>query len=114
MTVKIFVFDRDQRVAEHGREVVVGGHNPALQRERSDDAAVIVVEFGDRAGAVCLESVNLREISGVDEQQSGGGSDQRGNQHEESEQNAADESASADFHLGQIFVENLHVRMRSG
>ena len=119
VTVEIFVFDRDQRVAQHGRKIVVAGDHAALQRERSDHAVVIVVEFGDGTGAVGFERVDLRQVGRVDEQQSGRRADQDGDQHEQTEQHAADEPASADFHRRKIFVERFHdafesVRMKSG
>jgi hypothetical protein len=85
-----------------------------LQRERSDDASVIVVEFGDGTGPVSLQGVDLRKVGGVDEQQPGGRSHQHGNEHEQAEQHASDQPASADFYWGKMFVERLHQGMRSG
>ena len=66
--VEIFVFNRNQRVAQHRREIVVADDHAALQRERSDDAAVIVVKFGDGTGPVSFQGVDLRQVGGVDEQ----------------------------------------------
>ena len=54
------------------------------------------------------------KIGGVDEQEAGSRTHQGGDQHEQTEQNAADELASADFDRREIFVERLHRRSRSG
>ena len=85
MFVEIFVFDGDQCVAQYGREIVVADDYAALQRERADDASMIVVEFGDGAGAVGFEGVDLGQVGGIDQQQTGGRSDEHGNQHEQAE-----------------------------
>ena len=106
--VEILVFNRDERVAEHRRKVVVAGDYAALQGERSDDAALIVVKLSDGTGTVRLERVDLRKVGGVDEQQTGGGSDEDGNEDEEAEQDAADQLAAADFHFRKVIVEGFH------
>ena len=111
--IEILVFDGDQRVAQHRREIVIARDHAPLQRERADDASVIVVEFGDRTGPVGFQSVDLRQVGRIDEQQSSGGSHQHGNQHQQTEQHAAHKPAPADFHRWQIFVERLHWEMRS-
>src|SRR5258708_31328911 len=56
--VEVFVFDRDKRIAENLRIVVVRGDDTALQRKGADHSALSAVEFGDRAGTVTLEFVN--------------------------------------------------------
>ncbi len=108
MFVEIFVFDRDQRIAQYGREIVVADDYAPLQRERSDHASVIVVEFGDGTGTVGFEGVDLRQVGGIDQQQTGSRSHQHGNQHEQAKQDAPDQPASADFYWWKIFVERLH------
>jgi hypothetical protein len=75
---------------------------------------VIVVDLGDGTGAVGFESVDLRKVGRVDEEKSGGGPDERGDQHEKAEQDAAHELASADFNRRKIFVEGPHWESRSG
>ena len=87
--VEVLVFDRNQSLAQDLRIVVITGHHPALQRERPDGASLIVVEFGDGTGAVMFELINLWQIGGVDEQQSGGRSHQSGDQHQQADDEAA-------------------------
>ena len=67
--VEILVFDRDQRVAENFRIIVIGGDDAALQREGADDSALSVIEFGDGAGAVTFEFFDLWQVRRVDQQQ---------------------------------------------
>jgi hypothetical protein len=76
MAVEIFVFDGDEGVAKQGWEVVVSGDDAALQRERADYASTIVINFGDGTRTVRFQRVNLRQVGGVDEEQTGGGADQ--------------------------------------
>ena len=73
--VKILVFDRDQRIAENLRIVVIAGDDAALQREGADDSALSVVEFGDGTGTVTFELFNLGQAGRIHEQQSNGGAD---------------------------------------
>ena len=114
VAIEIFVFDRDQRVAQDRREIVVARDHAALQRERADDAAVIVVEFGDRAGTVGFQSVDLRQVGRVDEQEAGSRAHQDGDQHEQTEQNAANQLAPTDFDRRESVVERLHQETKSG
>ena len=108
VAVEILVFDGDQRVAQHGRKIVIARDYPPLQREGTDHPLVIVINLGDRTGAVGFERLHLRQVGGVDQQQAGCRSDQRCDEHEQAEQDAPDQLAPADFHLGKIFVEGLH------
>jgi len=41
-------------------------------------------------GTIVLELIDLRQVGGVDEQQTRGGTDQRGGQQEQAEHHAAD------------------------
>jgi len=43
VAVELFVFDREQRVTEHRRKIVVGRDDPALQGKGADDASLLVV-----------------------------------------------------------------------
>src|SRR5882762_9105641 len=80
----------------------------------SSDLAVIVIEFGHRAGTVRLERVDLRKIRGVDEHESGRGADQRSYQKQQAEEDAAYQLPSGNLHRWKIFVEPFHGRMWSG
>src|SRR3954447_90486 len=112
--VEILVFNGDESVPQDGRKIFVAGHHAALQGERSDDAVVVVVEFCDRTGTVGFESIDLRKIGGVNEEKPRRRAYENRDQEKKTEENAADETTASDFDLGKIFVENLHVRMRSG
>ena len=83
--VEIFVLDRDQGVTQDGREIVIAGNHSPLQSEGTDDASLIVVEFGSRAGPVMFELFHLRKIGRVDQQQAGSSADQAGEQHQQRE-----------------------------
>ena len=50
----------------------------------------------------------MREIGGIDEEESGSRADENGDQDEQGEEHAADEAASTDFYRWEIFVERLH------
>jgi hypothetical protein len=52
MAVKVFVFDRHQRIPEDRRKVIVASHHSALQRKRSDHAIMIVIQLRNRTGPV--------------------------------------------------------------
>jgi len=57
VAVEILVFDGDQRVAQHRREIVITGDDAPLQGKRADDSPMTVIDFGDRTGTVSLERV---------------------------------------------------------
>ncbi len=87
--VEILVFDRDQCVAQNLRIIVIGGDDAALQRERADDAALSVIEFGDRTRAIALQLFDLRQVRRIDQQQPGGRAHRGREQDEQSEQDAS-------------------------
>jgi hypothetical protein len=72
---------------------------------------VIVIKLRNRAGAIGFERVDLGQISGIDEQQANGGSDQRGNQDQQREQHAAYELASRNFNRWKMLVERPHGKL---
>ena len=81
--LEVLVFNGDDGLAQDGRKAVVADHLAALQREGADDAALAVVEIGGGGGAVMLKFLNLRQIDGVDEGETGqragnGGQHQQG------------------------------------
>ncbi len=106
--VEILIFNRHQRVAQHRREIVVTHDHAPLQRERSNHPPVVVIKLRDRARPVSFESVDLRQVRRIYQQQTGRCPYQHRDQHEQPEQNAADQPAPADFDFGKIFVERLH------
>ena len=55
MAFEVLIFNGDDGIAEHGRNIVVSDNNSPLQRERSNLAAVNVVEQSCRVGPVALE-----------------------------------------------------------
>src|SRR5207249_11503799 len=67
MPIQVFIFNRNQSIAQHRWIVVVGSHNPPLQGERPDDAPLIIVTLGRGPWPEVLELMNFREISVVHE-----------------------------------------------
>ena len=113
MPVKIFVFNRNQRVPQDGREIVIARDHAPLQRERSDHTPAIIVEFGDGTGPVCLQRIDLRKVGGVDQQKPSSRSYKDCNQHEQTEEHAAHQPAPADFHRWKSFVKRFHQETES-
>ena len=111
VSIEIFVFDGNEGVAKDGRVIVVGSDHAALKGEGTDDAAMVVVEFGDGAGAVVFEIVDLREVGGIDEKKAHGSADQGGKEGEEAEEHAADELSAFDFNRRMILVKRTHRRI---
>ena len=77
-----FVFNGDDGLAQHRRKVFVVDHLAPLQRKRTDDASLAVVEISGGGRAVALEVVNLRQIDGIDQHEPG----QRARNHSQEEQ----------------------------
>ena len=108
--VEIFVFDRDQGVAEHLRIIVIGGDHAALQRKRADDSTLSVVEFGDGTGTVTFEFFDLGQIRRVDEQQSSGRAHRGGEQRRAIRTGRSDQLQSANFYRRKMLVDDFHQR----
>ena len=60
VAVEIFVFDRDQRIAEDFWIIIVGRNDAALKRKGADDSALAIIKFRDRARTITLEFIDLR------------------------------------------------------
>ena len=91
MGLEVLVFDGDDGLAQDRSEVVVVDHDAALQRERADDPALLVVEVGGGGGAVALEVVDLGQIDRVDQRESGEGAGDDGQGEEDDERAFAGE-----------------------
>jgi hypothetical protein len=105
MPVKIFVFNRNQSIAQNLRIIVVSSYNPALQRERANDASLIVIEFSNRTRPIVLEILNLWQISGVDEQKPGRRPYQSGSEHEQGKEDPAENSLAGNLDFRLILKE---------
>ena len=114
MRIELLVFGGDQCIAQHLRKIFIVRHHPALQREGPDHHPMIVINFRDRTGPVGFQRIHLRQVGGVDQQQSGRSPHQHGDQHQQAEQNAAHKPAPPDLHLGEVFVKSSHAWMSSG
>src|SRR5581483_2904546 len=68
--LEVFVFDRDHRLAQDRREVVIAYDDAALQSERTDQATLAVIEVSSRRGAIAFEIVDLRQIRRIDQRES--------------------------------------------
>jgi hypothetical protein len=71
MRFEILVLNGDDGLAQHWGKVVEVDDHAALQREGTDDVALLVVEVGHGGWPVAFEVVHLREIGGVDQEQTG-------------------------------------------
>ncbi len=65
------------------------GDDPPLQGKAADDRALAVIEFGDGAGAVALQVGDLRQVRGIDNQQSAEGSEHGSRRHGQPKDHAA-------------------------
>jgi len=108
VAVKILVFDRDQRVTQDLRVVIISSDDPALQGERAYYAPLVVVEVGGGTGAIVLEFLNLREVGGVDEKKADRGANQRGDENQQDKDNGADVLPSGGLYRRKLFVDGLH------
>src|SRR5437868_11889229 len=69
MFLEVLIFDGGHRVVENLGALLVGHQDAALQREATDELAVVGINFSDYVGAVGFEGANLRQIAGVDKEQ---------------------------------------------
>ena len=93
--LEMLVFGGEDGVLQNRRNLVVGQKNAALQGERADQLAVVGVEFGDDVRLVVFEGVDLRQIAGIDEEESGySAHGNRGNQQEDEGQPASEFTAT--------------------
>ena len=107
VAVEILVFDRDQRVAENLRIIVIAGDDAALEREGADDFALSVIEFGDGTGTVTFEFFDLGQVGRIDEQQSNCGADSGREQDEQPEEDVSDQLPSGDFHRWKMLIDDF-------
>ena len=98
MPVEIFVFDRDQRVAENLRIILVRGNDAALQCERADDSSLPIVEFRDRTGTIAFEFLYLRQIRRIDQQKPAPSTHHDGKEDKQRKHDEANELSSASFY----------------
>src|ERR1700751_2741979 len=75
MPKKIFVLGRDQGIPQNFRVVFIRRNYTTLQRERSNNAPLIVIKLGDRTGTVMLEFVDLGQVRRIDKEKSRGGAE---------------------------------------
>ena len=71
VALKVLVLNGDDGVAQNLRIILIAGNDPPLQGEAPDDRSLVVVKLGDGAGAVALEIGDLRQVGGIDKEQSG-------------------------------------------
>src|SRR5712671_7675036 len=67
--LEMLIFNGGDGVVENLGTLLVGHQNAALQREAADELAVVGINFRDYVGTVGFKRANLRQIAGVDEQQ---------------------------------------------
>jgi hypothetical protein len=89
-----FVFNGDDGLAKDGSEVVVVNDFAAFQSERADDAAFNVVKFGGGGRPKALKVVDLRQIDGINECETGKRAGDDGEREQGSEREPAGELAA--------------------
>ena len=90
---EVLVFNRDDGLAQDGREVVVIDDDPAFQREGAERPSFLVVELGGCGWPIALEVINLRQIDRVDQGQAGQGAGNGREREQDGEGEAAGELA---------------------
>jgi len=66
---EVLVFDGGDRAEENFRALLVGHQYAPLQRKTGHHLTVVSVNFGDHVRAIGFQRTNLRQITGVDEEQ---------------------------------------------
>ena len=107
--LEILVFGRDDGVAQDLGEIFVAADHPALQGEGADDAALVVVELRDGAGAELLELGDLRKVGGVDKKESAADAEECRGKNEQAENYSTNQLPAADFHGRKIVIKRSHV-----
>ena len=95
-------------VAQHLGEVFVPVDDAALQGELADHAILIVVKLGDGAGTVLFQLGYLRQVAGINEEQSAGCSGCSSQNEEQNENDTADKTGRG-VHCGSRLQEQLAV-----
>ena len=70
MLLEVLILDGSHRVVKHPGALFVGHQDAPLQRKAADHLAVVGIDFRDHVGAISFERTNLRQITGVHEEQS--------------------------------------------
>ena len=112
MTVEILVFNGNKGVAQYRRKIIVGGHHATLQGERPNHLPMIVVNLGHRTGPVGFEGVHLRQVRGVDQQETRRASHDRRSQYEQSQQQPTYNLPPGNFHRRKMLVKGFHEGLR--
>ena len=95
MLLEVLILGGQNGILQDLRELFVGEKHAALQGEVADNLAVVRVKFGDHVGLKIFESVNLREIAGINEQQACDGADGNRAEQQQDEGDAPDNLAAA-------------------
>src|SRR6202034_357370 len=70
IVLKVLVLDGEYCGAQHARQFGVRDHDTALVRKGAEDLPVDVVEVGGGTGPIALQLRHLRQIDGVNQDQS--------------------------------------------
>ena len=108
MGIKILVLDRNERVAQNLRIIVVRSDHAPLQRKSPNDPSRLVIELSNRAGPVVFQLFNLRKVGGVNEDEPGSRADKRSQQHQQSKERIPDNLPPANLNRRRMLDYNFH------
>ena len=95
MLFEVLILGGQNGILQDLRVLLVAEKNAPLQCEVADNLAVVRVKFRDHVGLKILEGVNLREIAGINEQQSCQAADGNRAQQQQYKSDAPDNLAAA-------------------
>src|SRR6266542_5746030 len=105
VAVEVFVLGRNQGVAKDLGEILVRGHHATLQCEGANDAALNVVNLSRRDGTEVLKPFDLRQVCGINQQQSAEGAGQRRKKRQQAKNNPADKLLAHGINRGRRFLD---------
>ncbi len=101
------VLGRDERVAQHGRNVGVGDDHAPFGGELADDGAVASDDAGDRSRRVLVERRDLREVTRKREEYAAGRARHRGEEEERRDAEVPGEAPGQSVHGLTVYGNRL-------
>jgi hypothetical protein len=89
MALEVLILNGDHRLAQDGRNGLIGNHDAALQGKGAEDAPMHVEQIGRGDGPVAFQVINLRQVDRVDQHEAGQGPGDDGENQQGEKGNAA-------------------------